>query len=109
MAQLTQLEEIVAREKEVLYAHPNKELFSFYVLTLISAEQNTKAFSKRIIAFSLLISGGIFTFLPQIREASTNLALIISQSGVNDLLLGAALCYGAAVALILSIRKGFAI
>ena len=109
MTQLTQIEEIVAREKEILYSQTNRELFSFYVLTLINEEQNSKALSKRLFALSLLISGGIFISLPQIREASTTLAILVSQLSLNDFLLGAIVCYGAAVTLILSIRKGIAI
>jgi uncharacterized membrane protein len=53
---MNSFEEIIKKEKEFTYAQRNKELFSFYTLTLIAQEQATKKIKRKLWAFLLLLT-----------------------------------------------------
>ena len=42
------IEDIIAQEKDVQYTQRNKELFSYYTLTLINQEQAARRLRKRL-------------------------------------------------------------
>jgi hypothetical protein len=63
---MNQLEAIIEKEKETSYSQRNKELFSFYTLTLINQEQASRKLKRKLWVSLLLITAGIFLLLSPI-------------------------------------------
>ena len=56
---MNQLETILEREKGASYPQRNKELFSFYILTLINVEQASKKLKRKLLVSLLLVTGAL--------------------------------------------------
>ena len=102
---MNQLETIIEKEKETSYSQRNKELFSFYTLTLINQEQASRKLKRKLLVSLLLITGGIFLLLSPINEMMNYFILILSNPSTVDIFKMAAVSYGFLFVLIVLLKK----
>ncbi len=106
---MNQLEAIIEKEKETSYSQRNKELFSFYTLTLINQEQASKRLKRKLWVSLLLITGGIFLLLSPINKMMNYFILILSNPSTVDIFTMAAVSYGFLFVLIVFLKKRISI
>ena len=106
---MNQLETIIEKEKETSYSQRNKELFSFYTLTLINQEQASRKLKRKLLVSLLLITGGIFLLLSPINEMMNYFILILSNPSTVDIFKMAAVSYGFLFALIVFLKQRISI
>ena len=106
---MNQLETIIEKEKETSYSQRNKELFSFYTLTLINQEQASRKLKRKLLVSLLLITGGIFLLLSPINEMMNYFILILSNPSTVDIFKMAAVSYGFLFVLIVFLKKRISI
>ena len=106
---MNQLETIIEKEKETSYSQRNKELFSFYTLTLINQEQASKKLKRKLWVSLLLITGGIFLLLSPINEMMNYFILILSNPSTVDIFKMAAVSYGFLFVLIVFLKQRISI
>ena len=80
---MNQLETIIEKEKETSYSQRNKELFSFYTLTLINQEQASRKLKRKLWVSLLLITAGLFLLLSPISEMMNYFILNLSNIAVS--------------------------
>ena len=102
---MNQLETIIEKEKETSYSQRNKELFSFYTLTLINQEQASRKLKRKLLVSLLLITGGIFLLLSPINEMMNYFILILSNPSTVDIFKMTAVSYGFLFVLIVLLKK----
>tara|TARA_B100000029_G_scaffold64358_1_gene57639 strand:+ start:1157 stop:1483 length:327 start_codon:yes stop_codon:yes gene_type:complete len=102
---MNQLEAIIEKEKETSYSQRNKELFSFYTLTLINQEQASRKLKRKLLVSLLLITGGIFLLLSPINEMMNYLFLNLSSPSTVYIFKMAAVSYGFLFVLIVLLKK----
>ncbi len=106
---MNQLETIIEKEKETSYSQRNKELFSFYTLTLINQEQASKKLKRKLLVSLLLITGGIFLLLSPINEMMNYFILILSNPSTVDIFKMTAVSYGFLFVLIVFLKQRISI
>ena len=106
---MNQLETIIEKEKETSYSQRNKELFSFYTLTLINQEQASKKLKRKLLVSLLLITGGIFLLLSPINEMMNYFILILSNPSTVDIFKMAGVSYGFLFVLIVFLKQRISI
>ena len=106
---MNQLETIIEKEKETSYSQRNKELFSFYTLTLINQEQASRKLKRKLLVSLLLITGGIFLLLSPINEMMNYFILILSNPSTVDIFKMTAVSYGFLFVLIVFLKKRISI
>mgnify|MGYP000701026184 FL=1 len=106
---MNQLETIIEKEKETSYSQRNKELFSFYTLTLINQEQASRKLKRKLLVSLLLITGGIFLLLSPINEMMNYFILILSNPSTVDIFKMATVSYGFLFVLIVFLKKRISI
>ena len=106
---MKQLETIIEKEKETSYSQRNKELFSFYTLTLINQEQASRKLKRKLLVSLLLITGGIFLLLSPINEMMNYFILILSNPSTVDIFKMAAVSYGFLFVLIVFLKQRISI
>ena len=102
---MNQLETIIEKEKETSYSQRNKELFSFYTLTLINQEQASRKLKRKLLVSLLLITGGIFLLLSPINEMMNYFILILSNPSTVDIFKMTAVSYGFLFVLIVFLKQ----
>ena len=102
---MNQLETIIEKEKETSYSQRNKELFSFYTLTLINQEQASRKLKRKLWVSLLLITGGLFLLLSPISEMMNYFILNLSSPSMVDIFTVAAVSYGFLFVLIVLLKK----
>ena len=102
---MNQLEAIIEKEKETSYSQRNKELFSFYTLTLINQEQASRKLKRKLLVSLLLITGGIFLLLSPINEMMNYFILNLSSINAVDIFKMAAVSYGFLFVLLVLLKK----
>ena len=102
---MNQLETIIEKEKETSYSQRNKELFSFYILTLINQEQASRKLKRKLWVSLLLITGGLFLLLSPISEMMNYFILNLSSPSTVDIFKMAAVSYGFLFVLIVLLKK----
>ena len=102
---MNQLEAIIEKEKETSYSQRNKELFSFYTLTLINQEQASRKLKRKLLVSLLLITGGIFLLLSPINEMMNYFILILSNPSTVDIFKMTAVSYGFLFVLIVFLKQ----
>ena len=102
---MNQLETIIEKEKETSYSQRNKELFSFYTLTLINQEQASRKLKRKLWVSLLLITGGLFLLLSPISEMMNYFILNLSSPSTVDIFKMAAVSYGFLFFLIVLLKK----
>ena len=106
---MNQLEAIIEKEKETSYSQRNKELFSFYTLTLINQEQASRKLKRKLLVSLLLITGGIFLLLSPINEIMNYFILNLNSPSTVDIFKMAAVSYGFLFVLIVFLKKRISI
>jgi len=106
---MNQLEAIIEKEKETSYSQRNKELFSFYTLTLINQEQASRKLKRKLLVSLLLITGGIFLLLSPINEMMNYFILNLNSPSTVDIFKMAAVSYGFLFVLIVFLKKRISI
>ena len=106
---MNQLEAIIEKEKETSYSQRNKELFSFYTLTLINQEQASRKLKRKLLVSLLLITGGIFLLLSPINEMMNYFILNLSSINTVNIFKMAAVSYGFLFVLIVFLKKRISI
>ena len=106
---MNQLETILEKEKGTSYPQRNKELFSFYILTLINQEQASRKLKRKLLVSLLLITGGIFLLLSPINEMMNYFILILSNPSTVDIFKMTAVSYGFLFVLIVFLKKRISI
>jgi hypothetical protein len=106
---MNQLETIIEKEKETSYSQRNKELFSFYTLTLINQEQASRKLKRKLLVSLLLITASIFLLLSPISEMMNYFILILTNPSTVDIFKMAAVSYGFLFVLIVFLKKRISI
>ena len=106
---MNQLETILEKEKETSYPQRNKELFSFYTLTLINQEQASRKLKRKLWISLLLITAGLFLLLSPISEMMNYFILNLSNIDTVDIFIMAAVSYGFLFVLMVLLKKRIAI
>ena len=106
---MNQLEAIIEKEKETSYSQRNKELFSFYTLTLINQEQASRKLKRKLWVSLLLITGGLFLLLSPISKIMNYFILNLNSSSTVDIFKMAVVIYGLLFVLIVLLKKRIAI
>ena len=89
-------DDIIAAETGVVYQQANKDLFSFYVLTLISQERALQRTKKKLaIVLVLLLACSVVLMVP-IGQLSIKLTAYVSSIDVMGFLQLALISYGLA-------------
>ena len=102
---MNQLETILEREKGASYPQRNKELFSFYILTLINVEQASKKLKRKLLVSLLLITAGLFLLLSPISEMMNYSILNLSSPSTVDIFKMAGVSYGLLFVLVVLLKK----
>lgn len=91
---MNSIESIIEQEKAVTYDQRNKQLFSFYTLTLIAQEQASRRLKKRAGISLLLIVAFILLFLAPISSLIEGFVASLSTLDIIDIFKLALLNYG---------------
>ena len=91
---MTSIEAIIEQEKAVSYDQRNKQLFSFYTLTLIAQEQASRRLQKRAGISLLLIIAFLLLFLAPISLLVEGFIASLSTIDIIDIFKIGALNYG---------------
>ena len=102
---MNQLETILEKEKGTSYPQRNKELFSFYILTLINQEQASRKLKRKLWVSLLLITGGLFLLLSPISEMMNYFILNLSSINTVDIFKMAVVSYGFSFVWIVLLKK----
>ncbi len=102
---MNQLEAIIDKEKETFYSQRNKDLFSFYTLTLINQEQTSRKLKRNLCLFLLFSMGSLFFLFSPINEMVKYFIVYLSDLTTVDIFILAAFSYGFLFVLITLFRK----
>jgi hypothetical protein len=91
---MNSIESIIEQEKGVSYTQRNKQLFSFYTLTLIAQEQASRRLKKRAGISLLLIIAFLLLFLAPISSLIEGFVASLSTLDIIDIFKMGALNYG---------------
>jgi hypothetical protein len=91
---MNSIESIIEQEKAVTYDQRNKQLFSFYTLTLIAQEQASRRLQKRAGISLLLIIAFLLLFLAPISSLIEGFVASLSTLDIIDIFKIGALNYG---------------
>jgi hypothetical protein len=91
---MSSFEEIINREKAVSYNQRDKELFSFYTLTLIAQEQASRKTRRQLLVFSVLLTACLLMLLSPINQVTGNLSTYLSAMDIVDIFKMALVSYG---------------
>jgi len=91
---MNSIESIIEQEKGVSYTQRNKQLFSFYTLTLIAQEQASRRLKKRAGISLLLIVAFLLLFLAPISSLIEGFIASLSTIDIIDIFKIGALNYG---------------
>jgi hypothetical protein len=91
---MNSIESIIEQEKGVSYTQRNKQLFSFYTLTLIAQEQASRRLKKRAGISLLLIIAFLLLFLAPISLLVEGFIASLSTIDIIDIFKIGALNYG---------------
>jgi hypothetical protein len=91
---MNSIESIIEQEKGVSYTQRNKQLFSFYTLTLIAQEQASRRLKKRAGISLLLIVAFLLLFLAPISSLIEGFIASLSTIDIIGIFKIGALNYG---------------
>ena len=91
---MNSIESIIEQEKGVSYTQRNKQLFSFYTLTLIAQEQASRRLQKRAGISLLLIIAFLLLFLAPISSLIEGFIASLSTIDIIGIFKIGALNYG---------------
>ena len=99
-------DEIIEREKQVLYAQRDLELFGFYTLTLIAQEQASKRLKAKLWACCIFLTLFASLVFSPINQLIGSLIAHLSTIEMIDILIMALITYGVAGVFILFLKRG---
>jgi hypothetical protein len=91
---MSSFEEIISREKAVSYSQRDKELFSFYTLTLIAQEQASRKTRRQLLVFSVLLTACLLMLLSPINQVAGDLSTYLRAMDIVDIFKMALVSYG---------------
>tara|TARA_B110000261_G_C12821272_1_gene252374 strand:+ start:157 stop:483 length:327 start_codon:yes stop_codon:yes gene_type:complete len=91
---MNSIEEITTKEKKISYVQRDKELFSFYTLTLITQEQASKKIKIKLWTSLLLLTAFISLFLSPINQIMSYVIVQLNNISIVDVLIMALISYG---------------
>jgi hypothetical protein len=91
---MNSIEEITQKEKKISYVQRDKELFSFYTLTLITQEQASKKIKIKLWTSLLLLTAFISLFLSPINQIMSYVIVQLNNISIVDVLIMALISYG---------------
>ena len=91
---MNSFEEIINKEKAVSYKQRDKELFSFYTLTLIAQEQASRKIRRQLLIFAVLLTACLLMLLSPINQITGNLSAYLSAMDIVDIFKMALVTYG---------------
>ena len=103
---MNSIESIIEQEKAVTYDQRNKQLFSFYTLTLIAQEQVSRRLQKRAGISLLLIIAFLLLFLAPISSLIEGFVASLSTLDIIDIFKMGALNYGLVFIFYKFLKKG---
>ena len=103
---MNSFEEIIRKEKEMSYAQRDKELFSFYTLTLIAQEQASRKIKRKLWASLLLFTACLALFFSPINQLTGYLIAHLSTIDMVDIFNMALISYGISGLCIVLIKRG---
>ena len=91
---MNSIEEITQKEKKISYVQRDKELFSFYTLTLITQEQASRKIKMKLWSSLLLLTIFISLFLSPINQIISYVIVQLNNISIVDILIMALISYG---------------
>jgi hypothetical protein len=91
---MNSIEEITTKEKKISYVQRDKELFSFYTLTLIAQEQASKKIKIKLWTSLLLLTAFISLFLSPINQIMSYVIVQLNNISIVDVLIMSLISYG---------------
>ena len=91
---MSSFDEIINREKSAFYIQRDKELFSFYTLTLIAQEQASRKIRRQLLIFAVLLTACLLMLLSPINQITGNLSAYLSAMDIVDIFKMALVTYG---------------
>lgn len=91
---MNSIEEITQKEKKISYVQRDKELFSFYTLTLITQEQASRKIKMKLWSSLLLLTIFISLFLSPINQIISYVIDQLNNISIVDILIMALISYG---------------
>ena len=78
---MNEIEVLVQKEKEISYNRSNKDLFTFYTLTLINQEESKRRQKNRLIVFGLISMAPALILMLNVESITNSLLhLVLSLS-----------------------------
>tara|TARA_B110001469_G_C9615585_1_gene306435 strand:- start:272 stop:598 length:327 start_codon:yes stop_codon:yes gene_type:complete len=91
---MNSIEEITQKEKKISYVQRDKELFSFYTLTLITQEQASRKIKIKLWSSLFLLTVFISLFLSPINQIISYVIDQLNNISIVDILIMALISYG---------------
>ena len=91
---MNSIEEITQKEKKISYVQRDKELFSFYTLTLITQEQASRKIKMKLWSSLFLLTVFISLFLSPINQIISYVIDQLNNISIVDILIMALISYG---------------
>ena len=91
---MNSIEEIAQKEKKISYVQRDKELFSFYTLTLITQEQASRKIKIKLWSSLFLLTVFISLFLSPINQIISYVIVQLNNISIVDILIMALISYG---------------
>jgi|TARA_B110001452_G_C15198225_1_gene415869 hypothetical protein len=91
---MNSIEEITQKEKKISYVQRDKELFSFYTLTLITQEQASRKIKIKLWSSLFLLTVFISLFLSPINQIISYVIVQLNNISIVDILIMALISYG---------------
>ena len=77
---MNEIETLVQKEKDTSYNQSNKDLFTFYTLTLINQEESKRKQKNRLIFFGLISMAPALILMFNVEIINSLLNLVLSLS-----------------------------
>ncbi len=77
---MNEIETLVQKEKDTYYNQSNKDLFTFYTLTLINQEESKRKQKNRLIFFGLISMAPALILMFNVEIINSLLNLVLSLS-----------------------------
>ena len=103
---MTLFKEIVKQEKQNSYVQRDRELFSFYTLTLIAQEQASQKLKRKLWACLILLTVCLGLFFAPINQLVGALITYLNTIDMMGILKMALISYGVAGLCVVLIKRG---
>jgi hypothetical protein len=102
---MSSFEDIIRTEKATLYSQRDKELFSFYTLTLITQEQAARKTKRNLWICTLLLTVCSMVLFSPVNQITDYLITFLSNVGLVDIFYMALISYGVSGVLIVMFKS----